>query len=227
MFFIGHELLYNPWEPLIHGSNTNFQPTRNVQLWLNLHIGWKWGRLAEGALSKIGARQFSDTAKPPFSINQLKRALIARDGVKVGRAAFSATFCGNLCAGKLLRASCTNFYFTLSFQTGSHRSKQCKCQDQRSLNCLRMVLHLLSNHEPWRTVIGKLIFVSYCWQHKSYNVKMVFLTNWSRFCSEKSYQIRFRFLCQSNLRKCKHIIAIPQIIQFWYTRPVKRTPKNV
>ena len=132
-------MLYNPLEPLIHGSNTNFQPTRNVQLWLNLHIGWKWGWLAEGALSKIGARQFSDTAKPPFSINQLKRALIARDGVKVGRAAFSATFCGNLCAGKLLRASCTNFYFTLSFQTGSHRSKQCKCQDQRSLKCLGMV----------------------------------------------------------------------------------------
>ena len=174
MFFIGHELLYNPWKPLIQGSNTNFQPTRNVQLWLNLHIGWKWGWLSEGALSKIGARQFSDTAKPPFSINQLKRALIARDGVKVGRAAFSATFCGNLCAGKLLRVSCTNFYFTLSIQTGSHRSKQCKCRDQRSLNCLRMVLHLLSNHEPWRTVMGKLIFVSYCWQHKSYNVKWYF-----------------------------------------------------
>ena len=144
MFFIGHELLYNPWKPLIQGSNTNFQPTRNVQLWLNLHIGWKWGWLAEGALSKIGARQFSDTAKPPFSINQLKRALIARDGVKVGRAAFSATFCGNLCAGKLLRASCTNFYFTLSFQTGSHRSKQYNCHDQRSLIALEWFSEFLS-----------------------------------------------------------------------------------
>ena len=104
----------------------------------------KMGRLAEGALSKIGARQFSDTAKPPFSINQLKRALIARDGVKVGRAAFSTTFCGNLCAGKLLRPCCTNFYFTLSFQTGSHRSKQYNCQDQRSFIALEWFSEFLS-----------------------------------------------------------------------------------
>ena len=105
---------------------------------------WVKMGLAGGALSKIGARQFSDTAKPPFSINQLKRALIARDGVKVGRAAFSATFCGNLCAGKLLRASCTNFYFTLFFQTGSHRSKQYNCQDQRSLIALEWFSEFLS-----------------------------------------------------------------------------------